>query len=130
MKLSAGLRTTGLFFHEHRSDGEKEAAFHISTLLGGRRAGGVAVGVGEVGGGVTLLRVASCLAVHLDSVSDGTRRVNGRYIYIKKNICSSSSCVARAAAAWLHVACRRGPFARRHQPPSPLDKCLVSSLSK
>lgn len=79
MKLSAGLRTTGLFFHEHRSDGEKEAAFHISTLLGGRRAGGVAVGGW---GGVTLLRVASCLAVHLDSVSDGTRRVNGRYIYI------------------------------------------------
>lgn len=71
MKLSAGLRTTGLFFHEHRSDGEKEAAFRISTLLGGRRAWGG-------GGGVTLLRVASCLAVHLDSVSDGTRRVNGR----------------------------------------------------
>lgn len=45
MKLSAGLRTTGLFFHEHRSDGEKEAAFHISTLLGGKE------GVGSGGGG-------------------------------------------------------------------------------
>lgn len=52
------------------------------------------------------------------------------YIYKKKNICSSSSCVARAAAALLHVAGRRGAFARRHRPPSPLDKCLVRSLSK